>query len=765
MNIVKYYNQIQKEHPEKIILCKIGAFFEIFGVKVPEIAEKLSIKETVRKLDGELVPLCGFPFVSKAEYIKKLLDFGYSIVIIDEADIGDSSIKSKKKKRFISDVITPSISHLYEDYSFSAYNSYVASVERFNNNCVIVFYDPSTGEVFIEYTPFHKDYILTRVAMYGASEITMPDDFPIELNLTKYTVYKIATKDITRYANCYIEKYDKILTSLEKNALCRAFVYLNAIKKDIGMYVVSIERRHKDSKITISMQSLLSLSIISNQRNDKNTLFDLLNETKTLGGRRVLRSSLLSPNQKYTQNNLDMIEYFLANESLTKEIQMYLENVYDLERMFFRLINCKKSDQDIMGFLKTIDSIRSIINIPDVIKLMNITDKLLQDVDEIINFINEFVVIKQEADSFKDIVRLDGSKQNNDLNYELLDIKNKIINCITERFAQFGIVNFSLTFTGKVELSIDTELAILLPSQEYKTVNIGSKTFITFDELDKLSRIYIDIIEQAPILIDKVMEIIIKYATKNIRILKRATNIVSHIDVIQSFVEKTKKYGWIKPVMTDEKLIDITNGYHPIYKVNSKKEVVTNDCKIDENGKTMIITGANMSGKSTYLRQVGLICYMANIGCYVPCDSAVIPKIDAMFTRIGMIDNLYEDKSTFFIECEDVADILNNATERSFCLIDEFGRGTDFENGLILSRKVIEYITQNIGAFLLFSTHIYQLTELEQRIPSIHNYHFKTELSHDNKCVFSHKIEKGVCTESFAKHIARIAGFPEYFFM
>ncbi len=761
MSVMEYYISIQEQHLDKIILCKIGAFFEILGDRVGEISERLGIKETSRSFQGNDIPLCGFPVVSRAEYIKKLLDFGYSVVIVNEDDR-----EGKKKNRFISDIITPSTAHLYEDYSYSPYSSYVASIGKLGDNCLMLFLDPSTGEVFIEYSKFSKEVIVQKLSLYNTKEIAVPLNFPIAFDLMQYAEYRVSSDDILQYNSFSLDKYEDILTSGEKQIFYQALAYLRKIKENINIHISSVDRRYKDQRLTVPFQTLLSLSIISNKKGDKNTLFDVLNHTKTLSGRRMLRSYLINPITKYTHKNLESIGYFIENSDYLTQLQKELEEIYDIERIIFRIINTSTSGYDIINLIRTIKSMCRIICDERITNIVHISQNLMLDVSDIQTFIADNIEDSADTDCLENMIKLTANPKFSKLMREKMAFEGEVEKYLTAELGAIGIVKINLAFNadGKIRLQMDKRYKNLVIENGYYLANEGQKITITSEYLQQQSLKYSDICGKITAITDSFVEEITQYVVQNIKTLKRMANIISHIDIIQSFANQSKKYNWVKPNLVSGKEISIKNGYHPIYNAIARNAVVKNDCQMGNNLTTMVITGSNMSGKSTYIKQVGIICFMANIGCYVPCEAAEISTMDAIFTRIGTNDNLYENKSTFFVEIEDIADMINNATNRSLCLIDEFGRGTAFEDGLDLSQKALKYININIGALTLCSTHIYQLTELERKISSIGNFHFKTELNANKDCVFTYKIERGSCNKSYAHQIARMVGLPDDFF-
>ncbi|QED23785.1 MutS-related protein [Candidatus Deianiraea vastatrix] len=667
LDIISQYNEVKRANMDKIVLFKIGAFYEIIGNDAIKIAPILNLKETSKKYRGQMFPMCGFPVGAQSEYVRRLLENGFSIVIVNEKEI--SGKVKQKRERFVSDIVTPSISHLQEEFSYSQNSSYIASIGMLNKNAAILFIDISVGESFIEYCLPNRDSLMKKLFLYEAKEVLIKDDFPVNIDIFGINVIRISNSMICE--NDCIQNINGVqnLTHSEKMLFWQVLCYIENINPDVKFSINSIEKRYNHNQIYIPTSTILNLNIASDKIRNNNTLFYLLNKTLTPMGARMLKSILTQPKQININERLDIIEYLIRKEDLMNDIAQNLRNIYDFDRLIFRLINKTPNKND---FIKFIQSIYHSVELINVLLLERL-------------FISE--------------------------------------------------INIASSY-GK---QIFQEISSIIPYSD----NIEFQDYdIPLDKIKAISDIIRD----------------------NIVLIKKISNFIGVIDTLYSLSFCSKENNWVRPQIIENDEIYIKNGYHPIYKsLFSDTKVVENDYISDKKNRTFIITGTNMSGKSLYLKQVGLICFMSQIGCYVPCSEMKIGKLSAIISRIGGFDAMEDGKSTFYVELEEIADMIYHADDNSLCLIDELGRGASFEDGLEISTKVLVHLHKYAKTRVLCSSHIYQITELEGKISGITNYHFKANINIHGTLEFTYLLEKGTAKQSILKEIARIAGIPEFF--
>jgi len=658
-SIISQYNSLKQRNLDKIILFKIGSFYEIFGLDVKKISQVLNIKETIKLCDKEKIPMCGFPVKNKTEYIKKLMEKGFSVVIVDE----EVKKENKKYQRFVSDIITPSTSHLNADLSYSVNACYITSMAILSKNVAILFIDISTGEAFIEYTKIHRDSITKKLLLYGCKEILISEDFTININIDGFNVITISEDLLVINENINNITGGHLLTNKEKKLFWQIFGYIANINPSIKFTIDWIEKRYNQNQIYIPTSTLLSLSIISEKNNDKNTLLNVLDYTLTAMGKRFLYAMLLKVTNNNIQERLNFIEYFLLNEDAFNDLKIMLYDIGDVDRMIFRIINEKMTEFDIINF---------IISITRMNKLL-------------------IFICNSEL---------------------ILNIENTITSLVSQVF----------------------ELLCIQENEILELKSLSKKNIIEITAL----------------------------ISKHSVIIKKNSNLVGFIDALFSLTTASKANQWIKPIIVQENIIEIKQGYHVIYKnIFPDKEVVKNDFISNESNKTIIITGVNMSGKSVYLKQIGLICFMSQIGCFVPCDSMKIGRLNSIISRIGSWDAMQDGKSTFYIELEEVADMVNNADVNSLCLIDELGRGASFEDGIEVATRVLTYLHKYTKTTILCSSHINEIAKLENTLNGLKNFHFEAFINKNGEIKFSYKLKSGINQNaSILKQIGKMVGIP-----
>ncbi len=665
--VTEQYDIIKSWYPNKVILFQIGAFYEIFGHDAKKCSKVLDIKETVKKYKDKAVPMCGFTVKSKSEYIKKFMKNGFSVVIVNEKGkvretFGDQNENDQKGKlvRYVSDIVTPSTSHICEDFSYSWENSYVASIVMFGKGVVILFADLSTSEAFFEYTESHKDAILRKLLIYNCREIALSFDMELEINDYNLTVNKFANIEQSNdYDFSLIEDF-KDLMSEEKNAFYQLFEYIKQIKKGIRLSITNVSKRYDNLRVYIPFSTLYGLGIVDkNNAESAFSLLAVLNKTITPAGNRSLIGMLLNPVHSKVHQRHQIIDFFLQNRDFANEALENLGQIKDIDRICFRILN------------KT------------------------ERIDEIFFLKEGLLAMKSLCSSFFE--------------------KNVISK----------LPNLNLSFIG------------FLDNFDFSIFNFSEKP--TKDERFMVESVVSDFV-------------------KEIKVLSK---FCGFIDAMLSITTVCRENNWVKPTMIDENKINITSGYHPILKAKCQdKELIENDFMSCRGTKYSMITGANMCGKSLFLKQVGLIVFMSQIGIFVPCEKLEIGKIDAIIARIGSSDDISQGKSTFYIELEEIAEMTNKSTSKSLCLIDEIGRGTSFEEGLALSKKIIEYISKNNKSHIICTTHVHKLAEFVEEKHKFRNFYLQT-LEKDGELFFTYKMKNGICLESFAKNVAKMVNLPK----
>lgn len=784
-NILEQHRFIKNLHPKKIILFKIGAFYEMIGEDAIEMSKVLNIKIMNKSKIGN-EPMCGFSIISFDEYVKKILDNGFSIAVVEESE-KTSKGKSRISDRYVSNIITPSLSNLYSEYNFSSKSSYVCSVIFTKTNAIMCFFDISTGELFTEYIKLKKYDFFAKLEMYDVNELIISNDNPVNIvnlkeNINIYEFTEYSEEEIENQIKEELsDKLDtkaihflKEMTFNEKNLFINIVKYTLKHSSSLLIKISSFERRYLTSSFKISYQTLINLSIISNIKNDKNTLFNILDETITPMGRRKLLQNIIRPSCDITvaKTRTDIIEKLIKEKDLRNFILNQLSGIDDIERISFRFINNKISKDDVIKFARSVFGIKSLF---DKINEYEFLHKLKFNLANDINYLFRLTAImfndfeKNNEKGIEFYINQDVDDQLQHLINKRDEMNSKINDILEKIKEESGVKKLLLNTNAVYKYSFtvqnnNVEKFIQLP---YISILSQNDKEVIFSHSEIL-KIYEDIEKNEARIDIKINKLITEYCysiSKMSNFIHKISEFVSNVDFLYSLTDIAIKYNYSKPEFVDEEIIEIEDGYHPIYSVKKNVNVVKNNFHCNQSTeRTLILTGANMSGKTMYLKQIGMICFMARIGCYVPCKSMKMCNIDGIFSRIGGRDDLYNNKSTFFIEMEEMAEMLNYSSNKSICLIDELGRGTSFRDGYEIAKKMILYLNNNKKSFTVCSTHIHELTSIEASFNEIKNYYFDAKINQNGNIFYEHKIKKGIFDSSFAFFVAKMSGVPDEVF-
>ena len=768
--LMKQYREIKEKYKEYILFFRLGDFYEMF-FEDAEIASKvLGLTLTSRnKEKGMNVPLAGIPFHSSKPYIAKLVNNGYKVAICEQTE-DPKQTKGLVKREVIQIVTSGTIQDI--DFIDSKSNNYLACITHFNNTYAISFIDITTGEFKVIETD--EDNLVSEIYKIEPSELIFTNSvydrinsLIEKLNINTSIVSKIndSEKFLKDYFN--IASLDSFGIYGKKNIIdaCALILdYILTLQFNNELNIQRIEVINKSNFVELSSSTLRNLEISKNQR-DKNTygsLLWVLDKCKSSNGSRKLKQLLQAPLLDIQEINsrFNDIEYLSKEILIREEIRELLDNVYDIERLMGKIIFSNENGKDLISLKNTIESSFKIKNLwPE--KFENIDFNSLQDIyNKIDNTILEsapFSVregniiksgINPQLDELRDIM-------NNGTSI-LLDIENR-------EKEKTGIKNLKIKYNNVFGYFIEVSKSNIdaVPDTYIRKQTISNAERYITEEIksyeDKIinSRTKIAEIEYA------LLKNLSSYIKNFKKIFIELSNILAYIDIIISFTIVSMENGYVKPLFNNNGIYDIKKGRHPVVeKLIGDQIFVSNDIYFDNKERFIILTGPNMSGKSTYMKQIALISIMAQIGCFVPADYANISIVDKVLTRIGASDDIITGQSTFMVEMSEVASIINSATPNSLIILDEVGRGTSTYDGLAIASSISKYIVENINAKTIFATHYHELTDLENRYDNILNYRIEVE-EKEGRVNFLRTIIKGGADKSYGIEVAKLAGLPK----
>lgn len=788
--MMQHYLTVKEKYPDAIIFYRLGDFYEMFNDDAIECSRVLDLTLTGKDCGlEERAPMCGIPFHSAETYIKKLIENNYKVAICEqltEANKGKGIVE-----RDVIRVITPGTiieDSILEDRK----NNYIASI-YYNNNIVGVTYsDISTGEFYV--TEFFGDDffsqlkdLLTRIS---PSEIICNSE-AIQLEILIEKSRTVSIQKFEKY-NDFSYEYDKAEINLKKqfgdnclavfdikkmkNAIKSAGAlldYLNDTQKRILTHINKIFKISNNDYMTLDLIARRNLEIDETirDRKKKGSLLWVLDETKTPMGARMFKSWLDQPlnNSTIINNRLDSVEELVSKYIVRDKLTQLLSGIFDIERLISKLATGNFSPKNCISLKE------SLYKLPKVKELLkNSKSLLLQKIEnDILDFthiadkIDKIIVTDNTPNNTKDGGYIkDGCNEQLD-NYRsaLTNGKKWISKLEAQEKEATGIkqlkINYNRVFGYYIEVTKNNISSVPMRYVRKQTL-ANNERYIT-EELKEIEDKILNAEELSLKLELSIFESLKDELLSYVLEFQKISKSIAVLDSLCSLATVAVKYNYCKPKINKNiQHIKIDGGRHPVVETMLKNEqFIVNDTLLNnQDDKMIIITGPNMAGKSTYMRQVALITLMAHIGSFVPATSAEISITDRIFTRVGASDDLSFGQSTFMVEMTEVANIVQNATDKSLVILDEIGRGTSTFDGLSIAWAVVEYMCQQIGAKTLFATHYHELTELERYMKGVKNYKISVK-EYNDSIIFLRKIVRGGANKSFGIEVASLAGIPK----
>ncbi len=749
---MRQYYDIKIKHLDKIVLFQLGDFYELFFEDAVEVANLLELTLT-KKGAGlkEKVPMAGVPLSTLDVTVKRLMDFNKTVAIVkqDEAN----SIGKKLVERNLARIVTPGT---FFDAT-SNENNFIATVAK-SEKIDVAYGDLATGEMFYV-NFFNKDEAFNYLLALGIKEIIDPK-----------AVFE-AYSEVACSLGVQINSSFEFLPNNTKTATAVYYLieYLRFVTCDKIDHLNEVTEIKLNDYMQLGLQTQKQLELVTTLKENEysGSLYWYLNQTNTAMGRRSLKRMLMQPllNESEIDRRHNLVELFVKMSFNSEQISDILKQIYDFERLIGRL-----SDEQISP--KEMDQLRRSINkIPDIKQILlaynsQITNELSDEIDELFDVytlidkqltdeppmqIKDGNIIKAGFD--KEVDRLRDIKANSNQWLTDFEIKQR---------EETGIKNLKVKYNKIFGYFIEVTNSFLnLVPDEYirKQTMANCERFIT----EELKTAENDILNAADRLNILELELYSQLRVELKPFITRLQTVAHHIafiDVICAFARVSNENNLIRPVFNNDNQIKIKNGWHPIVK-KMTSNFIDNDITMDSDEQIMLITGPNMSGKSTYMRQLVVTIIMAQIGCFVPAKEANLKLFDRIFTRIGASDDLSGGKSTFMVEMAETAEALNNATTDSLLIFDELGRGTSTYDGVALATAILEYIHDNLSVKTMFSTHYHELVDMQSDLKYLKNVHVKAK-KEDGKLVFYHKVLPGGVEKSYGIEVAKLANLPKY---
>ena len=762
--MMKQYIDIKKENLDNILFFRLGDFYEMFFEDAILVSNLLELTLTGKNCGlDERVPMCGIPFHAAEIYINKLLDLGYKIAICEQVE--DPKLAKGLVKRDIIQVVSSGTKMTLESLDEKE-NNYIGYILDLGYAYSISYSDITTGELNAFVIEKDEEKLRNEIIWRNINEIVIKSDFD-RIILDK--LRKTYNLTISVYNNENLENdYSNLYSDIEDERIIKTvkclFSYLESTQKRSLDYFRKVNIVNENSFMQMDINTKRNLELTENIRTKERrySLLWLLDKTKTAMGSRKLKSFILNPltDKSEIEKRYDKIEVLMKEFLLKDELRENLSSIYDLERLVGRIGFSSANARDLL-WLKT--SLSLLPDINDILKKLGFEEiNTFKDLYELLDksiyedapiTLKEGYLIKEGYNSELDEIK-DARKNNK-------DFISKLEN---EERQRTGIKTLKLGFNKVFGYYIEVSKgAIKDIKEEYgyerKQTLANAERFVT--PLLKEKEALILGAEEKIINMEYEMFVEIRNKVKEyIPALQDLSSVLSEIDVLSSLALVSEENNYVRPTLNDNHIIDIKEGRHPVIEKVLDSEFISNDIYFNEDDLVMLITGPNMAGKSTYMRQMAIISIMAQMGCYVPASSANIPIFDKIFTRIGASDDLVSGESTFMVEMSEANRALKHATKNSLILFDELGRGTATFDGMSLAAAIIEYIHNNVKAKTFFSTHYHELTDLENHLSHLKNVHVSASLENGN-LVFLHKIKEGSIDKSYGIHVAKLAHLPE----
>ena len=778
--LMKQYNSIKSKHPDALLLFRVGDFYETFGKDAITASNVLGITLTARNNGSSKIELAGFPHHSIGTYLPKLVKAGHRVAVCDQLE---QPIKGKKiVKRGVTELVTPGVA-LTDQLLDSKGNNFLAAVSFQKEKAGVAFLDISTGEFYVgqgdvnyvsklvnDFSPseilysrnkdsFFQDNFQSKAYTFRLDDWVFQNDFALEkLNI------QFGTKSLKGFG---ISNMDLAIA-----AAGAVLHYITTAEHHHTSHVASIQRIEKGKHLWMDDFTVSNLELIYSTNHNGHTLVEVLDQTSTAMGARLLKKWLLFPliSAEKIRDRLETVDFFINNSELFEFIKSQFKEIGDLERMSSRLAVLKTSPRELNQLKKSLQSI-----VPVKEKLLTLDQKQLnswannlKDNSKTIQKIEEILYEDAPIAVGKGQVVKEGfHNELDELRNLLSDAKSVLLDIQKREIEKTGIPSLKIAFNNVFGYFIEVRNTHKdkVPEQWIRKQTLTSAERYVTEELKMYEEKILGAEEKILKLESEIFAQLIEVVLPHIEYIVFNAKCIAYLDVIHGLAHVSKINNYSKPIINDSLKIDIKDGRHPVIEqfLPVGEAYIPNDIFLDNKlQQIMMITGPNMSGKSALLRQTALILIMAQIGCFVPAKSANIGVIDKLFTRVGANDNISSGESTFMVEMNETSSIMNNISSRSLILLDEIGRGTSTYDGISIAWSIAEFLHENpkFQPKTMFATHYHELNNMTKSFNRIKNYNVSVK-EIDKKIHFIRKLVEGGSEHSFGIHVAKVAGMPQ----
>ena len=781
--MMKQFYDLKKKYPDAIMLFRCGDFYETYQEDAVEASEILGITLTKRSNNGskDKVPqMAGFPYHALDTYLPKLVRAGKRVAICDQLE--DPKTTKKLVKRGITELVTPGVSINDTILNYKE-NNFVSAVHFGKSTCGIAFLDISTGEFLTAEGDF--EYIDKLLSNFAPKEVLFERG---KKNLfeehfgTKYYIYELddwvfnetssEERLLKHFGTKNLKGFGVEHLKAGITAAGAILEYMNMTQHTHLQHITTLSRIEEDRYVRLDRFTVRSLELINSMNEGGSSLLDVIDKTISPMGARMLKRWMLFPlkNEKQINSRLDVVEYFFKNPDFKEKIEDQLHLIGDLERIISKVAAGRVNPREVVQLklaLYAVEEIKKLCSQADEQSLKNIADQLngceaIRDriekeiMDDAPMLVSKGRIIRDGVnDELDELRRI--SYNGKDYLMQIQQRESERTGIPSLKISYNNVFGYYLevrnTYNDKVpadwvrkQTLVNAERYITQELKEYEEKILGAEDRISIIEVELYNDLVQSINEYIP------------------QIQINATQI-ARLDCLHSFATASAVHKYIRPVIASDDVLDIKQGRHPVIETQLPIDdpYIANDVELDtDKQQILMITGPNMAGKSALLRQTALITLMAQIGCFVPAESAHVGLVDKIFTRVGASDNISMGESTFMVEMNEAANILNNVTPHSLVLFDELGRGTSTYDGISIAWAIVEYLHENprAQARTLFATHYHELNEMEKNFSRIKNYNVSVK-EVDNKVIFLRKLQRGGSEHSFGIHVAQIAGMPK----
>ncbi|AQT69893.1 DNA mismatch repair protein MutS [Anaerohalosphaera lusitana] len=785
---MKQYHHFKEKYADAILFFRMGDFYETFYEDAKTCSRVLGLALTSRDKNTDPIPLAGLPYHAVDGYLKKMLQAGYKVAVCEQVE--DPKQAKGVVKRDVVRVVTPGT--LTDDMLLEAReDNFLCSVFLGPKSAAVSWVDISTGHFFVQELEDDKA-ILDEVMRLGPKECLLPEMrgelFEMEGKKLEQQIERLTGATVTRRPGWYFDSHmakDKLLKHFEMktlegfgiddgfvgvNAAGAVLEYLEETQKTALTHISSLRKVSRSNFLQIDQTSLRSLEILRTIRSEskKGTLLDSVDQTLTGMGSRMMRAWICMPlcDVGAIEMRQDAVAEFAENESACEDIRGQLKEVADLERIVARISTFRTSPKDLLSLgwtLRRVPALREVLAGCEADMAGRLAERC-DSMDELADLL-EAAIDPDCPPHTRDggVIRDGFSEELDHLRSVSSDGKTWLAEFQQRQVERTGLANLKVGYNRVFGYYIELprSMAEKAPADFVRKQTLKNAERYVTDELKKYEDEVLGARDKALELEQRLFEKLREETAKYISRLQELADCIATVDCLAAFGHLARSRSYVRPAMLGDKTLEISEGKHPVLAESLGSEFVPNDVNLGgEDGDLSVITGPNMAGKSTYIRQVALLVLLAQTGSFIPAKEAKIGVVDRIFTRVGASDELMRGQSTFMVEMTETANIINNATDRSLVILDEVGRGTSTYDGLSLAWAITEHIANEIKCRTLFATHYHELTELAELLVNVKNCNVAVREWQD-EIVFLHKILPGGTDKSYGIHVAKLAGLPK----